>query len=141
MLEGLSTLEGKGYLNRRSVAPWNPPPGGRKDGTPGMRSPGLIKDLIGVIIVMRFRHGMEKGGKKQRERKRRMRRNGSWTDRFRRTLVRRDTEEVRCYDTRCKYLSERICNLETLILRRVDVSSSVQSVRNFEKYLHRLSIY
>lgn len=27
-----------------------------------MRSPGLIKDLIGVIIVMRFRHGEGEGG-------------------------------------------------------------------------------
>lgn len=45
-------------LRCTGCTPWNPPPGGWKDGTPGMRSPGLIKDLIGVIIVMRFRHGM-----------------------------------------------------------------------------------
>lgn len=88
--------------------------------------PGLIKDLIEVIIVMRFRRGMaeEKGDKKQRERKRRMRRSG--------TILDGSIWQVGCYDKCYADLQSR--NIIVIIL--VDVSS-VRRVRNFEKYLHR----
>lgn len=86
--------------------------------------PGLIKDLIGVIIVMRFRRGMakEKGDKKQRERKGRMRRSGD--------DLGRSIWQVGCYDKCYADLQSR----NVIILVHV---SSVRRVRNFKKYLHR----
>lgn len=75
MLEGLSTLEG--YLNRRSVRFGSVRLGtgctvesaSRRMERWNSRNafPGLIKDLIGVIIVMRFRRGMaeEKGDEEE----------------------------------------------------------------------------
>lgn len=64
-----------------------------------MRSPGLIKDLIGVIIVMRFRRGIaEETRNSERGR-------GEWE-----WLGRIDFERSfgTSYNTRCKYLTERI---------------------------------
>lgn len=86
--------------------------------------PGLIKDLIGVIIVMRFRRGMakEKGDKKQRERKGRMRRSGD-------DLGRIDLASWLLYKCYADLQSRNV-----IILVHV---SSVRRVRNFEKYLHR----
>lgn len=72
-----------------------------------MRSPGLIKDLIGVIIVMRFRRGIaEETRNSERGR-------GEWE-----WLGRIDFERSfgTSYNTRCKYLTERICEIIEIIL-------------------------
>lgn len=85
--------------------------------------PGLIKDLIGVIIVMRFRRGMaeEKGDEEEAAREEGENekvRGRSWTIDLASWLL------YKCYAD----LQSR----NVIIL--VDVSS-IRLVRNFEKYL------